>query len=79
MGYGTRDVIVDMKDGYTLEINWSSFPTATIKGPDGTIVGRKDYVMTGSFLIRPRITRWAARSIRQHEKMILRLSVRETE
>lgn len=75
MGYGDPDLEFEMGGGYTLEINWSTYPSARVS-IGGTTVARKDWVMTGWFFIRPRITRWALRSIRAHEQMQRKFAAR---
>lgn len=77
MSYGRGGVNIEMDGGYTLSISWNTFPSAILSFEE-TTVASQDWMITGWFFVRPRITRWALRSIRAHEKMMRRLQAKNT-
>lgn len=77
MSYGRGGVTIEMDGGYTLSISWNTYPSAILTFEDKMIAGQ-EWMMTDWFFVRPRITRWALRSIRAHEKMMRRLQAKNT-
>lgn len=66
--------VIDMGNGYTLQLNWSSYPSAVLIRGESEVIGRKDWMMTGwnlpgPFSIHARIRRWALKTMRRYEDL----------